>query len=59
MAFGLVSMELALASLLYHFDWELPPGMTAADVDMTEKMGVTVRRLHHLLLVPSARVPVT
>ncbi|XP_066376821.1 desmethyl-deoxy-podophyllotoxin synthase-like [Miscanthus floridulus] len=58
MAFGLVSMELALASLLYHFDWELPPGMTATDIDMTEEMGVTARRLHDLLLVPFVRVPV-
>ncbi|CAD6338925.1 unnamed protein product [Miscanthus lutarioriparius] len=58
MAFGLVSMELALASLLYHFDWELPPGMTPTDIDMTEEMGVTARRLHDLLLVPFVRVPV-
>ncbi|KAG0515284.1 hypothetical protein BDA96_10G264900 [Sorghum bicolor] len=58
MAFGLVTMELALASLLYHFDWELPPGMTATDVDMTEEMGVTARRLHDLLLVPFVRMPV-
>ncbi|XP_066376742.1 desmethyl-deoxy-podophyllotoxin synthase-like [Miscanthus floridulus] len=58
MAFGLVTMELALASLLYHFDWELPPGMTATDIDMTEEMGVTARRLHDLLLVPFVRVPV-
>jgi cytochrome P450 len=58
MAFGLVTMELALASLLYHFDWELPPGMVATDIDMTEEMGVTARRLHDLLLVPFVRVPV-
>ncbi|CAN6201011.1 unnamed protein product [Urochloa humidicola] len=58
MAFGLVHLELALAGLLYHFDWELPLGMKAEDLDMTEEMGVTARRLKDLLLVPVVRVPV-
>ncbi|TKW22179.1 hypothetical protein SEVIR_4G212400v4 [Setaria viridis] len=58
MAFGLVHLELALAGLLYHFDWELPLGMEAADLDMTEEMGVTARRLQDLRLVPVVRVPV-
>ncbi|KAL6874085.1 hypothetical protein ACP4OV_014167 [Aristida adscensionis] len=57
MAFGLANIELALASLLYHFDWELPRGTEAVDMDMTEEMGVTVRRLKELLLVPILRVP--
>jgi len=58
MVFGLVHLELALAGLLYHFDWEMPSGMKAADLDMTEEMGVTTRRLHDLRLVPVVRVPV-
>ncbi|CAN6216195.1 unnamed protein product [Urochloa humidicola] len=58
MAFGLVHLELALAGLLYHFDWELPLGMKAEDLDMTEEMGVTARRLKDLRLVPVVRVPV-
>ncbi|KAJ1260071.1 hypothetical protein BS78_10G203700 [Paspalum vaginatum] len=57
MAFALVNMELVLAGLLYHFDWELPCGAEAADMDMTEEMGVTARRLRDLLLVPALRVP--
>lgn len=57
MAFGLANVELALASLLYHFDWELPRGMEARDLDMTEAMGFTTRRLHDLLLVPVVRMP--
>ncbi|CAL5041763.1 unnamed protein product [Urochloa decumbens] len=56
-AFAFVNMELILASLLYHFDWELPCGMEAADLDMTEELGVTVRRLQDLDLVPVVRVP--
>ncbi|PUZ59813.1 hypothetical protein GQ55_4G072900 [Panicum hallii var. hallii] len=58
MVFGLVHLELALAGLLYHFDWELPFAMKAADLDMTEEVGVTARRLQDLRLVPVIRVPV-
>ena len=58
MAFGLANVELALARLLYHFDWELPAGAVAGELDMAEEMGVTVRRRHDLVLVPVARVPV-
>jgi cytochrome P450 len=57
MAFALVNVELVLASLLYHFDWELPPGMQPVDLDMAEEIGVTARRLQDLLVVPVVRVP--
>ncbi|OEL18821.1 Premnaspirodiene oxygenase [Dichanthelium oligosanthes] len=55
MTFGLANVELALASLLYHFDWEMPNGV---DLDMAEVMGVTARRRDDLLLVPMVKVPV-
>ena len=58
MAFGLANVELALARLLYHFDWELPAGAVAGELDMAEEMGVTVRRRNDLVLVPVARVVV-
>ncbi|TVU46281.1 hypothetical protein EJB05_05807, partial [Eragrostis curvula] len=50
MMLGLANMELALASLLYHFDWELPGGMKSDDLDMTEASGITVRRKAKLLV---------
>uniref|UniRef100_A0A0E0HU05 Cytochrome P450 n=1 Tax=Oryza nivara TaxID=4536 RepID=A0A0E0HU05_ORYNI len=57
MAFGLANVELTLASLLYHFNWELPSGIHAENLDMTEEMRFTTRRLHDLVLIPVVHVP--
>ncbi|ERN14474.1 hypothetical protein AMTR_s00174p00028950 [Amborella trichopoda] len=43
-AFGVASLELALANLLLHFDWELPHGMSPNDMDMAEIFGLTMHR---------------
>ncbi|CAL4978725.1 unnamed protein product [Urochloa decumbens] len=48
-AFGIASVELVLASLLCHFDWELPGG-GASTVDMGEIHGLAVRLKKPLLL---------
>lgn len=51
MNFAIASLELALANLIYHFDWELPRGLTSEDLDMTEALGLVLRRKQRLHLV--------
>ncbi|KAK7407753.1 hypothetical protein VNO78_09806 [Psophocarpus tetragonolobus] len=55
--FGLVNVELALAFLLYHFDWKLPNGLKSEDLDMTELFGTTVDRKYNLYLIPVTSPP--
>ncbi|XP_068638801.1 cytochrome P450 71A1-like [Aristolochia californica] len=50
--FGLRTVELALANLLYSFDWELPDGTRKEDFSMEECYGLTVQRKTPLRLVP-------
>ncbi|KAG9446570.1 hypothetical protein H6P81_012698 [Aristolochia fimbriata] len=52
MNFGLRTVELALANLLYAFDWELPPGMRKEDFSMEECYGIVLHRKVPLCLVP-------
>ncbi|XP_010248827.1 PREDICTED: cytochrome P450 71A1-like [Nelumbo nucifera] len=52
-SFGLATIEIALARFLYHFDWALPNGVTADDVDLTEIFGLATRKKVALLLVPT------
>uniref|UniRef100_M8D694 Cytochrome P450 71D8 n=1 Tax=Aegilops tauschii TaxID=37682 RepID=M8D694_AEGTA len=55
--FAYANIEIALASLLYHFDWELPPRVDPKKIDMREVFGATVRRKAELFLRPIRRVP--
>lgn len=50
--FAIPSIELPLAHLLFHFDWELPSGMRNEDLDMTEAHGLSAKRKQSLHLVP-------
>ncbi|KAG6497038.1 hypothetical protein ZIOFF_044923 [Zingiber officinale] len=61
MAFGMATVDLVLAQLLFHFDWKLPGGgegnTAAEELDMTEAFGATVVRKEELRLVPVLRYP--
>jgi cytochrome P450 len=48
--FTTATFETILANLIYHFNWELPPGTTG--IDMTESYGIDVHRKEKLLVVP-------
>ncbi|KAH7515597.1 hypothetical protein FEM48_Zijuj10G0043400 [Ziziphus jujuba var. spinosa] len=51
-AFGLATLEIALARLLFHFDWELPQGVGPQDVDTDESFGLVTFKKSALVLVP-------
>ncbi|KAL6643184.1 hypothetical protein ACP70R_021365 [Stipagrostis hirtigluma subsp. patula] len=53
---GLANIELALASLLYHFDWKLPNGMKPKDVDVWEASGLIASKKTSLALHPITRI---
>jgi cytochrome P450 len=46
-------LPLALGSLLLSFDWILPEGLKPEDMDMTEKMGITLRKSVPLKVIPT------
>ncbi|TVU13374.1 hypothetical protein EJB05_40426, partial [Eragrostis curvula] len=54
-AMGVANVELALANLLYCFDWELPVGMREEDIDMEETGQLAFRKEVPLCLVPIKR----
>ncbi|KAF8029436.1 hypothetical protein BT93_E1978 [Corymbia citriodora subsp. variegata] len=53
-SFAMATNELVLANLVDKFDWALPEGLKAEDLDMTECTGLTIHRKVHLLAVPTA-----
>lgn len=55
--FSLATMELVLATLLFHFEWQLPPGMLPSELDMAEDISIVSRRKEDLCLHPTIRVP--
>jgi len=53
--FGMATVEIMLANLVYCFDWAPPGGMRHEDIDMTDVFGMTVHRKQKLLLVPRSQ----
>ncbi|KAK3129630.1 hypothetical protein QOZ80_6BG0482560 [Eleusine coracana subsp. coracana] len=54
--FALPIVELALVSLLHHFEWSLPHGMRPEDLDIGEAPGLTTPPRVPLVLVPRERL---
>ncbi|KAL6650211.1 hypothetical protein ACP70R_009136 [Stipagrostis hirtigluma subsp. patula] len=53
--FALATLQLSLASLLYHFDWALPSSMRIEDVNMDEIFGLSTRKKEPLFVVVKKR----
>lgn len=52
--FSIPVVELALANLLFCFDWKLPDGISPQDVDMVEAIGITMHKKTPLRLVATS-----
>ncbi|MFS7986180.1 putative cytochrome P450 [Helianthus anomalus] len=55
MQFAISITELVLANLVYKYEFTLPNGVRSEELDMTEVVGLLVRKRDPLLLVPTAR----
>ena len=51
MSLGMAAVELALANLLYRFNWDLSVGMSKEDIDMEEQFHLILHKKSNLLLV--------
>ena len=54
MSMGYLTTQLLVANLVYSFDWELPRGIHAQDLDINPTNGIAVHRKNALLLVPKS-----
>ncbi|KAL2548191.1 Cytochrome [Forsythia ovata] len=57
MTFGLNSVELPLAQLLYNFNWKLPEGISPDKLNMIENTGLSASRKEDLYLVATPYDP--
>ncbi|QCE08421.1 Cytochrome P450 [Vigna unguiculata] len=55
-SFGVITIELCLAQLLYYFNWKLPNG-NKENLEMAEALGAFSKRKTDLVLVPIPRNP--
>ncbi|KAL8036304.1 hypothetical protein ABFS82_12G147100 [Erythranthe guttata] len=55
LALGHRMVSLTLATLVHSFDWKLGVGIKPESVDMTEKVGLTMRKMVPLKAIPTPR----
>ncbi|GLJ48358.1 hypothetical protein SUGI_1020900 [Cryptomeria japonica] len=55
MALGFKAVQLILANLLHCFNWSLPHGMTASDLDMGEEFGLSTPKAVPLCAITTLR----
>ncbi|XP_018678388.2 cytochrome P450 71A1-like [Musa acuminata AAA Group] len=55
--FAMATIEIALANLLYHFNWELPDGLNPVDLDMSEAPGLVTPKKIPLRLIAVPKDP--
>ncbi|KAI3504570.1 hypothetical protein L1887_26148 [Cichorium endivia] len=53
--FAMAISKLALANLVYKFDFKVPNGGKVEELDMSESTGLTVHRKYPLLVIPNTR----
>ncbi|XP_076895086.1 6,7,8-trihydroxycoumarin synthase-like [Bidens hawaiensis] len=53
MSLGATTVELILSNLIYAFEWNLPNGMKAEDIDTLTTPGIVLHKKNALCLVPS------
>ncbi|KAK4482486.1 hypothetical protein RD792_009645 [Penstemon davidsonii] len=53
---GIAQVELAIANLLYSFDWKLPHGVTEDDIDIETEPGAVVHKKNALCLMAKCYV---
>ncbi|XP_047326357.1 iridoid oxidase-like [Impatiens glandulifera] len=54
-ALGQRVLHLVTATLIHTFDWKVGDSTTPGMIDMNEKMGITVRKLNPLIIIPTKR----
>ncbi|MBA0623493.1 hypothetical protein Godav_008953 [Gossypium davidsonii] len=53
---GVATVELALANLLYNFNWEMPIGMNKEDLDFEAIPGITAHKNNALTLIAKKNI---
>ncbi|VFQ70164.1 unnamed protein product [Cuscuta campestris] len=53
---GITMVRLMVAQLAHCFDWRLPNATVPQDLDMTDKYGLVMNRVHNLVVVPTYRL---